>query len=281
VTRLLLVSAIVATLWVSGCASPPTAVNEQAKSASASAVPRAPDGRPDLTGVWQGGNGRRGTWEEANSGLGVGGTGLDPSAPANPASQQVIADPAPYQPWAAARVLESFKRRGIDDPAGLCLPLGVPRISLVGLFPMQIVQTPTQVVILHEYMSVFRVIPLDAEHPADIVPTYMGDSVGRWENDTLVVDVVGFNDKGWLSGTGTFHSDALHVTERYTRVDKDQIDYVVTMDDPKVLTNPWTIHTTLMLREGTRLREYVCAENNVEVERFQRTLKDGVLFTRP
>ena len=95
-------------------------------------------------------------------------------------------------------------------------------------------------------------------------PTYMGDSVGRWEGDTLVVDVIGFNDKGWLTGTGTFHSDALHVTERYTRVDKDQIDYVITMEDPNVLTKPWTVNTTLMLREGTRLQEYVCAENNVE-----------------
>ncbi len=243
-------------------------------------MPRTADGKPDLSGVWQGGNGRRGTWEEANSGLGVGGTGLDPSAPANPASQQVITDPAPYQPWAAARVLESFQKRGIDDPAGLCLPLGVPRISLVGLFPIQIVQTPTQIVILHEYMGVFRVIPLNVEHPPDVIPSYMGDSVGRWEGDTLVVDVIGFNDKGWLTGTGTLHSEELHVTERYTRVDKDQIDYVVTMDDPKVFTEPWTIRTKLMHREGTRLQEYVCAENNVEMARFQQILKDGIEYKR-
>ena len=268
------------TAWCVACASPPATSNDASKSASASAVPRTADGKPDLTGVWQGGNGRRGTWEEANSGLGVGGTGLDPSAPANPASQQVITDPAPYKPEAAARVLESFKKRGIDDPAGLCLPLGVPRLALVGLFPIQIVQTPTQIVILHEYMSVFRVIPLNAEHPADLVPTYMGHSVGRWEGDTLVVDVVGFNDKGWLTGTGTFHSDALHVTERYTRIDKDQIDYVVTMDDPNVFTKPWTIKTNLMLREGTRLQEYVCAENNVEMEHYAKILKEGVEYKR-
>ena len=82
----------------------------------------------------------------------------------------------------------------------------------------------------------------------------MGHSVGRWEGDTLVVDVVGFNDKGWLTGTGTLHSDALHVTERYTRIDKDQIDYVVTMDDPNVFTQPWTIKTTLMLGKGRASR---------------------------
>jgi hypothetical protein len=278
-TRRLLVPAIVAAMSCSGCSSPSTS-DAASTPAPASAVPRAADGKPDLTGVWQGGNGRRGTWEEANSGLGVGGTGLDPSAPANPSSQQVITDPAPYKPEAAARVLESFNKRGIDDPAGLCLPLGVPRLALVGLFPIQIVQTPTQVVILHEYMGVFRVIPLNAEHPDDIVPTYMGDSVGHWDGDTLVVDVVGFNDKGWLTGTGTFHSDALHVTERYTRVDKDQIDYVVTMDDPNVFTEPWTIKTTLMLREGTRVREYVCAENNVEMERYAKMLKEGIPYRR-
>src|SRR5262245_16345392 len=203
-TRLLFVSVIAAALSCAACGSSQPATNEAATSASASGVPRTADGKPDLTGVWQGGNGRKGTWEEANSGLGVGGTGLDPSAPANPASQQVITTPAPYKPEAAARVLESFNKRGIDDPAGLCLPLGVPRLAIVGLFPIQIVQTPTQVVILHEYMSVFRVIPLNAEHRSDVGPTYMGDSVGRWEGDTLVVVGVGFNAKGWLTGTGTF-----------------------------------------------------------------------------
>jgi hypothetical protein len=272
--------AVVTTMWCVACGSPLTTANQESKTPAAGAIPRAADGKPDLTGVWQGGNGRRGTWEEANSGLGVGGTGADPSAPANPASQQVITDAAPYKPEAAARVLESFNKRGIDDPAGLCLPLGVPRLALVGLFPIQIVQTPTQIVILHEYMSVFRVIPLNAEHRTDVGPTYMGDSVARWEGDTLVVDVVNFNDKGWLTGTGTFHSDALHVTERYTRVDKDQIDYVVTMEDPNVFTEPWTIRTTLMLREGTRLQEYVCAENNVETERYEKILKEGIEYRR-
>ena len=276
---LILASAFAAAAWCASCSSQSTTTTEE-KATPTNGVPRTADGKPDLSGVWQGGNGRRGTWEEANSGLGVGGTGLDPSAPANPASQQVITAPAPYKPEAAARVLESFKKRGIDDPAGLCLPLGVPRLALVGLFPIQILQTPTQIVILHEYMSVFRVIPLNAEHRTDIGPTYMGDSVGRWDGDTLVVDVVNFNDKGWLTGTGTHHTEALHVTERYTRVDKDQIDYVVTMEDPNVFTEPWTVKTTLMLREGTRLQEYVCAENNVEMEHYAKILKEGVRYER-
>jgi hypothetical protein len=243
-------------------------------------VPRAADGKPDLTGVWQGGSSRPGKWEDANNGLGVGGTGKDPNAPPSLGSQQVVSDPAPYQPWAAARVLESFNKRGIDDPAALCLPPGVPRLVLVGLFPIEIVQTPRKVVFMYEYMNVFRSIPIDAPHPDDVVPTYMGDSVGRWEGDTLVVDVVGFNDKTWLTGTGTFHSEDLRVTERYTRVSKDQINFEATIVDPKVLTGPWTIRTTMMLREGTRVQEYVCAENNQDPAQYERLLKEGVSFRR-
>ena len=186
----------------------------------AAQVPRTADGKPDLTGVWQGGSTQRGSWDEANAGLGVGGSGRNPLAPATPSSADRPAgrEGAPYQEWAAQKVLESFNRRGIDDPTGLCLPPGIPRTVMLGLFPQQFIQTPTQIVILYEYMSVFRVIPLNAEHPDDMIPSYMGNSVAHWEGDTLVVDIVGFNDKTWLAGTGTFHTDALHITERYTRV---------------------------------------------------------------
>jgi hypothetical protein len=275
--RQVLISALIATALASSAI---VSAQTSARGTASSTVPRMADGKPDLTGVWQGASSRRGSWEEANSGLGVGGTGRDPAAPSNPASQQVITEPAPYQSWAAAKVLESYNRRGIDDPNGLCLPSGVPRATLVGLFPIQIIQTPQQIVILYEYMNTFRVIPLNAKHPDDLVPTYMGDSVARWEGDTLVVDAIGFNDKTWLTGTGTFHSESLHVTERYTRVDKDQINYEATMDDPKVLTKLWTIRTTMMLREGTRVQEYVCVENNLDPGRYEKMLKEGVEFKR-
>jgi hypothetical protein len=271
---------VAALLMLAALLSAQTPPRNTAKPAAKSSVPRGPDGKPDLTGVWQPANNRRGSWEDANSGLGVGGTGRDPAAPANPASQQVITEPAPYQPWAARKVLESFNRRGIDDPAAQCLPPGLPRVHLVGLFPIQIVQTPKQVVLLYEYMNNFRLIPLNARHPGDLVASYMGDSVGHWEGDTLVVDVIGFNDKTWLTGTGTFHTEALHLTERYTRIDRDQIDYQATMEDPNVLTRPWTIRTTMMLREGTRVQEYVCAENNLDPERYQKLIQEGVKFTR-
>ena len=249
-------------------------------SAWAQGVPRGADGKPDLTGVYQGGSQRRGSWDEANSGLGVGGTGRDPSAPPSLGSQQVVTEPAPYQPWAAAKVLESFNKRAIDDPAALCLPPGLPRAALVGLFPTEIVQTPQRIVIMYEYMNVFRVIRMNGTHPDDLVPTYMGDSVGRWEGDTLVVDVVGFNDKTWLTGAGTLHSESLHITERYTRVDKDRINYDVTIEDPKALTKPWVVHSSMMLREGTRMQEYVCVENNLDPGRYEQLIKDGVKIAR-
>ena len=247
---------------------------------SKSAVPRAADGKPDLTGVWQPASTIRGSWEEANTGTGLGGTGTDPKAPVAPSSADRHGEGAPYQPWAAKKVLESFNKRGIDDPTARCLPAGIPRLHSFGLFPVQIVQTPRQVIILYEYMNVFRVIPLNAKHPDDAEPTYLGDSVGHWEGDTLVVDITNFNDKTWLLGAGTFHTDALHITERFTRVDKDQINYDVVMEDPNVLTKPWPYHSTMMLREGTRLHESVCAENNLDPDRYEQLLKQGVKIER-
>jgi len=277
------VAAVLAMASLSISLSAQTFRSGGAQASANSAVPRTADGKPDLTGVWQGGSTQRGTWEEANGGVGVGGSGRDPSAPVVLSSNDRPAgrEAAPYQPWAAEKVLEAYKRRGIDDPTGLCLPAGIPRIVMLGLFPQQFIQTPTQIVMLYEYMNVFRVIPFSAKHPDDLIPSYMGNSVARWDGDTLVVDVIGFNDKTWLAGTGTFHTDALHITERYTRVDRDQIDYEVTMEDPNVLTRPWTLRSTLMLREGTRLEEMVCAENNLDPARYEKLLKEGVDFTRP
>jgi hypothetical protein len=274
--------AAAATLWV--WLPPQTAAQTAGAQASAkSSVPRASDGKPDLTGVWQAGSTARGNWEDANSGLGIGGTGKNPNAPAvlSASDRPSNAERAPYQPWAAQKVLESYKSRGVDDPAARCLPPGIPRTSTLGLYPTQIVQTPKQIVFLYEYMHESRVVPIDAKHREDLGPTYMGDAVGHWEGDTLVLDVTNFNDKTWLVGTGTFHSEALHVVERYTRIDKDQINYDITMEDPKVLTKPWVMHTNLMLREGTQLDEYVCAENNQAPGNYQRYENNGVKFQRP
>jgi hypothetical protein len=235
-------------------------------------VPRAADGKPDMTGVWQGGSNRIGSWEEVNA-SGIGGEVTPFAVPPN-------REKAPYQPWAAAKVLESFNRRGIDDPMARCLPAGVPRTTTMGLFPMQIVQTPKQVIMLFEVFRVFRVIPIDAKHPDDVEPSYSGDSVGHWDGDTLVVDVIGFNDETWLAGTGTFHSEDLHVVEKFKRVDYNTIQYEATIEDPKVLTKPWVMRNTIMLREGTRLREYECNQNNEDLKRYDKLLQDESVFRR-
>ncbi|MBV8841794.1 MAG: hypothetical protein JO307_03185 [Bryobacterales bacterium] len=266
------------------CAAATIAVNAQTppkKATPKSSAPRAADGKLDLTGVYQANSTIRGSWEEANRGFGVGGTGTDPNAPVAPSSaDRQVRDSAPYQPWAAKKVLESFNNRAIDDPDARCLPAGIPRLYSLGLFPLQIVQTPKQVIILYEFTNVFRVIPVNVKHPDDLEPSYMGDSVGHWEGDTLVVDVTGFNDKTWLLGAGTLHSEALHIVERYTRVDKDRINYEAVMEDPNVLTKPWSYRSTLMLREGTRIREYTCQEDNRDILQYEQYLKDGVKFNR-
>lgn len=143
---------------------------------------------------------------------------------------------------------------------------------------MEIVQTPQKVVILYEVFSVFRIIPLNAKHPDDLGPSYMGESVGHWEGDTPVVDVTSFNDKTWLGPVGFFHTEALRVTERYTRMDYNTIRYDVTMEDPNVFTKPWNTHNTIMLRPGTQLREYECSENNADMERYEKLLKRDSIF---
>jgi hypothetical protein len=265
--------AAVLTVW-------PAAAQTQPKTPP---IPRTADGKPDLTGVWQGGSNRAGSWEEANSGSGLFGPAAPvPTAPANrpAAAPGPRPERPPYQPWAAAKVLEFYNRRGIDDPEAHCAAPGVPRVTTIGLFPMQIVQTPQTVVMLFEVFHVFRIIPLNAKHPDDLEPSYMGDSVAHWEGDTLVVDVTGFNDKTWLGPVGSFHTEALHVTERYTRIDYNRIDYDVTMEDPNVFTKPWNTHSSIMLRNGTRLREYECAENNDDSVRYEKLLKDDSVFKR-
>jgi hypothetical protein len=200
-------------------------------------IPIMADGKPSFTGVWQAGSTTPGTWEEANRGSGLGGTGTAANAPrAASSTDRQTAEGAPYQEWAALRVLESYRNRAIDDPTARCLPPGVPRVHSVGLFPIQIAQLPDHIIILYEYMNVFRVIPLNVPHPEDLEPSYLGDSVGHWEGDTLVVDITSFNDRTWLIGAGTFHGENLHITEEWNRVSTDRIDYEATMEDPDVLT---------------------------------------------
>jgi hypothetical protein len=150
---------------------------------------------------------------------------------------------------------------------------------------MEILQLSNRVVIVYEGGThIFRSIPIGTKaglkHPADPNPTYMGDSYGWWEGNSLIVDVVGFNDRTWLNASGHPHGEKLHVVEKFTRMDENTIAYEVTIEDPAVLTKPWVQHSTIMLRPGTRLREYECAENNTDIGRYEKLLQDETVFRR-
>ena len=237
-------------------------------------VPRTADGKADLSGVWIATGAvtllfgeeetKRLLQEDAAAGR---------LRPKN--------EPPPYKPEAEARRKEYVARRGVDDPMALCLLSGVPRISARPL-PFQIVQTREQVIILYEVHHAFRIIPADGRpHPDDLEPSYLGDSVGRWEGDTFVVDVVGFNTRTWLAGTGTIHSEKLRVIERYTRDNYDTILYEVTMEDPEVFTKPWRTQEIFRLRPNERIREYECIEDNQDLLRIEKLLEDESKFRRP
>jgi hypothetical protein len=166
---------------------------------------------------------------------------------------------APLTAWGEAK----FKTANpeTNDPNLGCLPTGVPRLMFVPL-PLEIVQTPTRVVIIHEGVQALREIYLNRQHPADLDPTFSGDSVGKWEGDTLAVDTVGFNDKTWLDAVGLPHSEKMHVSERIRRADHDTLVDDVTVEDSKAYTRPFTVQQVYKLKAGWEIQEYVCEENN-------------------
>jgi hypothetical protein len=216
---------------------------------------RTADGKPDMTGTWQAGG------VSINGEPGAPPLHPLPPAPIRPPARQRI----PYQDWAAEKQ-KTFTV--LDDPTSNCLLPGVPRI--VGMpMPLEIVQTPKEVVILYESFRAWRRIPINEklEHPNDLTPTWMGDSVGRWEGDTFVVDVTGFNDKTWFDRAGDFHSEALHVVERYTPVSPDVLEYEATIDDPTVFTRPWKIAFPLYRRldKNAQFLEFKCVPFSEEL----------------
>jgi len=232
-------------------------------------IPRTADGKPNLAGIWQ----ASGT---ASADL------QDHSARYNmPAGRSVVVGGAeiPYQPWAAAKKAENFQDRQKADPLNQCYIPGVPRVMYLD-FPFQIFQTPQAIAIAFEWSLDYRLIYTDgSKHPADL-DGWMGDSRGRWDGDTLVVDVSNNNDKTWFDMAGDFHSDALHVVERYRMTDPDTILYEATIEDSKVFTKPWTIALALHRRKDRdRLFEYVCQAEAEEASgaftREQRTWYPG------
>lgn len=161
--------------------------------------------------------------------------------------------------------LEIFKRRAPGGPDLLpstgCLPLSIPVVTMLSEVT-RIVQSPGVVAILLELNNGYRQIHTDGrKHTKDPSPTWLGYSVGKWEGDTLVVDTVGFNDKGWLDVMGHPQSEAMHITERYHRRDFGHMDVEFTFDDPQMYTRPFTVKVTHVLQADTDILEYVCGEN--------------------
>jgi hypothetical protein len=167
----------------------------------------------------------------------------------------------PFLPGA----LEIFNQRVLsnskDDPEAQCLPVGVPRY-MFDPYAFQMVQTPTHVMFLFEGDNyLWRTVPLRADHPKDVKPTWLGDAAGHYDKDTLVVDVVGFNGKAWLDQAGHPQTPRAHLTERYMRTDSLTLKYEVTIDDPGAYSKPWTASNTVSWRPGFQLMEFICQEN--------------------
>jgi len=170
-----------------------------------------------------------------------------------------------FQPWAEEKRKLLIARKLVDEPTARCLSAGIIRLTTVPFFPLQFVYIPGQLVVLYEWDHFFRVIPTDGrkQNEDPDPPMSLGYSVGRWDGDTLVVDVVGMSDYTWIEGNGGIHSDALHIVEKYTMQDRDTVRYEAVLDDSKAWTKPWHVTSTLKRRPAKdKLMEYNCAENN-------------------
>src|SRR6185312_16527934 len=188
------------------------ALSIMALVAPAQQIPRTANGKPNLQGIWQASNQAAYDLQYHAAKLGM-----------PPGASVVEGGEIPYQPWAAAKKLENFANRQTADPVGKCYFPGVPRIMYME-FPFQIFQTPEHIAITFEWSQVYRLIYTNGKPaPHEGIDSWMGDSRGRWEGDTLVVEVKGQNDKTWFDMAGDFHSDGLLVTERYTLLDADTI----------------------------------------------------------
>ena len=194
--------------------------------------------------------------------------------------EPMVVEPAnrmvPYKPWAKTLNAEINKHQGDNPEVKIrreyldhrvrCLPSGTPRVTTPCAYcGYQIMQGPGFVAIFYEWNHLFQYIPLDGRaHVDSKIKTWQGDSVGRWEGNTLVVDTTNMNDKTWVARGAAIHTSAMHTVERYTPVDKDNIDYEVRIEDPNVFTQPWKMHFIAMTRypPDETLFEYACAEGN-------------------
>ncbi|HMA50794.1 MAG TPA: hypothetical protein VKP60_13635 [Magnetospirillaceae bacterium] len=213
-----------------------------------SVAPAAQGAYPDLSGIWQalGGDGDIEPHQarpDAAAGLGY-----------------VVGEEIPYKPEALEQRRKNFAGREKSDPRNRCFLAGIPRATYQP-FPFQIFQSDRELTLVYEYVHGSRTIYTNGStHPDGHIDWWLGDSRGHWEGDALVVDVVDFNDQTWFDHAGNFHSDQLHVTERWRLLDHDHLSYRATIEDPAVFTKPWSLEVVLYrhVEPNFQLLEYDC-----------------------
>jgi hypothetical protein len=241
-----LVLLLLAPLLLAACATQPR-------------IGRTQDGKPDLNGIWEAMGSAHWNLEPHNAQAGplpqMGALG------AIPAGLGVVeGGRIPYTAEAAAKRAENKANWLERDPLAKCYMPGVPRATYMP-YPFQIFQYPDRVVILYEYLHATREIFTDgSRHPEIPVEFWLGDSRGRWQGESLIVDVTLFTNETWFDRAGNFHSDGLHVIEQYTRTGPDHMAYEVTIEDPKVFTRPWKMRMPLYRRQepASQLLEFEC-----------------------
>ena len=216
-------------------------------------IPRTRDGKPDLSGIWQGRT--LADWNIIRH-------RADYGAPGGPGI--VEGDKIPYQEWALkkrADLAKSLLNDPQSNPSTRCQLPGVPRITYMP-YAFEIVQTPAAIHAIYEYQHAWRTLRMDGSPHTSGSESYDGDSLAHWDGDTLVVDVRGLNGQTWLDMAGDFHSDQLHVVERYTPIDSNILLYEATLEDPKVYTAPWKLRLPLYRQtRNFELLEYECEED--------------------
>lgn len=235
-------------------------VNAQlAGQTAGSRFPRTADGKPDLNGVWQAMN--TANWDlrahSAQAGPVVS-LGADFAEPGG--LGVVEGGDIPYLPAALATRNANFERRYTDDPEVKCYMPGIPRATY-SPYPFQIVQSPKHIMMAYEFASASRTVYME-KVPEAQSDSWMGHSTGRWDGDTLVIDVTGLNEQSWFDRAGDFHSNQLHVVERYTPLGAEALRYEAVMEDPQTFSRPWKISMPLYkhLEKGAQLNEFKCVE---------------------
>jgi hypothetical protein len=230
-------------------------------------TPRTSDGKPDLSGIW-------GLPCPVGTNAAGGFDGLPTVycstevaiSPEFANIGQSIKDGLPYQPWAAELVKKTREANRPNDPMTRCLPPGIVRLAVFPLF-RKMVQVPGLLVTLNEQNASYRQIFTDGRPlPIDPNPSWNGYSSGKWEGDTLVVETTGFRNGLWLDTGGSPLTDAARVTERFRRVNYGTLEIELAIDDPGAYTKPWTIKVTQIIAPDTELLDYICLENERDVQ---------------